>query len=478
MKQQTVLNLLAGVAILFAGVALAEEVLLLDSVLASSRQHYPKIQAARAGVDSSRGELLQARGAFDASVDQRTDWWGEGFYDGFSVDSKVVKPIDDTNVRVYGGYRFGDDDFPIYQQELVTNDAGEFNIGVVFSLWRDREIDARRFGLRDAEFGVQKASTALILETVATQREAAIAYWNWLASGLRVKVYRDLVKLAETRQSAIKRRVEAGDLAELNITENLQNLLRRQTVLTNAERDFVLAATNLSLFFRDADGAPLIPDEAQLPDVFPLLPAEDTPALAAALEAISARPELALLDNQFELEQQRLRLADNARKPRVDLDLKAAHDQGGGSRTRRGFEAYVGVNVSIPLETRLGDGMAAKARANMEQLSYERQLLLQQAQTQIRNLINRIEAAQRFAELTANEMRQAERMGDAERRRFDVGASDFFLVNLREERTADARVRHVSAERDYFSRLTDYHAAVLDFSALGVARQTLNNAEP
>ena len=50
--------------------------------------------------------------------------------------------------------------------------------------------------------------------------------------------------------------------------------------------------------------------------------------------------------------------------------------------------------------------------------------------------------------------------------RFDEGASDFFVVNVREERTADAQVRAVVARQAYFKAVADYYAATVDLEAL------------
>jgi hypothetical protein len=63
-------------------------------------------------------------------------------------------------------------------------------------------------------------------------------------------------------------------------------------------------------------------------------------------------------------------------------------------------------------------------------------------------------------------------MERAERERFSSGASDFFLVNIREESAADARIRFYLAALEARIAQANYSAIVLDFDALG-----LNGAE-
>lgn len=442
--------------------------LTLEATLASSLEHFPRIQAAVQETLIRQGRVTAALGAFDLALEQDSLVWADGFYDGWSVDNRLVKPLAPANAKVFAGYRVTNDDFPVYQQELVTNDGGEFNLGVLFSLWRDREIDERRFGVAQAELGLREAEIELRLARLMTQRNAAQAYWRWLAAGRRVAVYRELQALAEARMAGLERRVEAGDVADVAVVENTQNLLRRRSLLTNAARDFDAAAIELSLYLRGADGEPRVPAKAELPGDFPLpgrIVADPELLVAQVLER---RPELALIDNDAATERERLRLAENLLLPRVDLGFKAGHDVGGGSRTRDGFEAIVDLTVSIPLERRRGEGRASAARARLRQLEFDRALTEDRFANEIRKLAVRINAAREFATITAAEAEQAVVMEQAERKRFNAGDSDFFVVNLREERTADARVRNLDSRLSYFRHLTDLNAATVDLDALGI----------
>ena len=143
--------------VLATGVAAAEKTIELETVLSSSRDHFPRVQSAVAGVLEKRGRLTEAMGAFDLALEQESVVWADGFYDGVSTDTKVTRRFGSANARIFGGYRVSNDDFPIYQQELVTNDGGEFNLGLVFSMWRDRATDSGRMAVENARLGVREA---------------------------------------------------------------------------------------------------------------------------------------------------------------------------------------------------------------------------------------------------------------------------------------------------------------------------------
>lgn len=440
----------------------------LEDVLGSSRDHFPRVQSAVAEILAQQGRVTEALGAFDLALEQESLIWADGYYDGLSTDSKIVKPVGPANAKLFAGYRVSNDDFPIYQQELVTNDGGEFNLGVVFSLWRDRATDARRVALDNARLGVREAQIELRLARLMTQRNAARAYWRWLAAGRELLVYRQLAMLAEQRMEGLDQRVEAGDVAAIFVVENRQNLLRRQALVTTAERDFRLAAIELSLYLRDSDGRPRQALETELPEAFPEPESTIEEPSTIVDTVLARRPELALIDVDRARGENSLRLAENQLKPRVDVGFKAARDLGDGSPTRDGFEAIVDVTISIPLERRRALGQANRARADLRRLEFDRQLQGERLANELEKLGVAIDAARRFVDITRDEATQAEIMERAERRRFKAGASDFFVVNLREERSADARLRNLQATLGYFVGLVDYYATTVDLQALGL----------
>jgi len=467
MNTRAMLRSLLVAAVLCGASGRAAAALELDQVLASSIEHFPAIQAAVQETLIREGRVTGALGAFDLALEQNAKVRG-GYYDGRTLDNRLVKPLPLANMQTFAGYRVSNDDFPIYEEEYVTNDGGEFNLGIVFSLWRDRSIDPRRFELAAARLGVREAELDLELARITTQRNATRAYWSWVVAGQRLAVYRALVALAERRVNAFEQRAAAGDIATIHIVENRQNLLRRQALATEAQGDFDARAIELSLYLRDVHGDPMRPDATALPGLVTGTTAHVADAEILVAAVLSVRPELARLDTLSDIERKRLALAENELMPRVDLGLKGAHDIGNGARAREGFEAVVDLTISIPLERRRGTGLVAESRARLEQINFERALTEQRLANEIRKLGTTLNAMRELVALTGDEAEQAATMEQAERTRFEAGASDFFLVNLREERSADARIRHLDARLLYQLSVADLHAITIDREALGL----------
>jgi outer membrane protein TolC len=445
----------------------AGEPLTLDAVLQSAATYYPQVLAAREAARARSGGVLAAEGAFDLRVDQLGQVRPSGFYDGRTLDTRVVKPLPGFNAQIYGGYRISDGRFPVYEDELNTLSGGEFSVGAILSLWRDREIDQRRFDLARSRNDLRKAELELLLRQILVQREAAGAYLQWLAAGRELRIYEELLRLADLRQAQFADLVNEGALPQITLTENLQAVLRRRALVADAERLLVNRANFLSLYLRNGDGSPRVPGPDELPQAFPRLPPVDGEAVESAVAAaLQLRPDAAILAVDGQVEADRVRLGENLLKPRVDVGVEAARDLGAGSNTLDGTETVVKLQVSIPVERRTGEGRRAEAQANLNRIRQEQRLIEDRIAAEIRNVGNDIVANQRLMKITADELQQASTMEDAERVRLEAGQSNFFLLNAREEATADVRVRNVRAEQVYEQSLADFYAATVQWERI------------
>jgi outer membrane protein TolC len=104
------------------------------------------------------------------------------------------------------------------------------------------------------------------------------------------------------------------------------------------------------------------------------------------------------------------------------------------------LEAIVGFRFSVPLQNRAAKGRVAEARAEIDALGARGRFLRDQIAVEVEGVTIQLDAAERLAAIAEQERILAERLAEAERRRFALGSSDFFLVNQREDTANDARV--------------------------------------
>ncbi len=230
--------------------------LTLDEVLGASVKRYPEILKSLAALRSSRGKRRAARGAFDTKLELNGYDRVNGFWTGRTAGAKISQPLRPMGASVFGGYRISDGVFPTYEDKEFTNTGGEFRVGVLLPLLRNRSIDAARFGMTDSELAFQMSRIEVLLTKVRIQRQARIAYWRWVAAGRQLGVYQNLYSIALQRQTAFEEQVRRGARARIFLIENQQNLNRRRRLVRAAERDLQSTANDLSLFYRAANGDP------------------------------------------------------------------------------------------------------------------------------------------------------------------------------------------------------------------------------
>ncbi|WP_240959960.1 TolC family protein [Novosphingobium olei] len=458
-------RLLMALALLVAGPALAAPTLTLGEVLASSARHQPQILEAIARERQADAKLLGAQGAFDLVFEADAQSRVLGYYDGTYADVRATRPLQNNGGNVYAGYRLSAGDFPVYDGKSVTLGLGEVRAGAVFSLLRDRLIDERRGKRTLAQSDIEIAAFEREVVAIGVQRRAIDAYQQWVGAGLRLKLYRELADLARNRQASIERQVQLGARPSILAVENRQNIVRRQALVVRSEQELQLYANALSMFLRDDLGQRVAPTADRLPDT---MPDGVRPRLGDVDLHLSERPDLKALVARIAQIETRAALAENDLRPRLDIKAEASKDFGAGSSTRRPAEALVGLKFSMPLEQRAARGRIAEVEAERDALSHRQRLLEDQIGVDIANLQTQVRGAAQLVRLAGDEAELARRMAEAERRRFDLGASDFLLVNLREESAADAALRTLDARLREAAARAELAAVVADRAALGL----------
>jgi outer membrane protein TolC len=442
----------------------------LQSVLESSARHYPLVIAALAERQAVAREVDARRGDFDVVFDVSNFNRVDGFYDGRAVEAKATRPLGAWGTELYGSYALSRGEFPIYEDEYYTNTGGKLKVGVLFSLLRDRAIDDRRFELNDARLALEAADLELQMTKIGVQRLAIEAYWRWVFAGSKQVVYDELLAIALERDRGLTDQVARGALAEIFLTENQRNITRRRSRSIAAQAELTRAANRLGLYYRDAAGMPQTPSPQQLPVIgsLTLSPPEQPGALQ---DTISMQPELRQLRVAAQRARQKLSLSENALKPKLDFGVEVGTpfgDVGEGGASRDSTDAIVGLTFSVPLARRTAKAEVEQSRLELRAIEERQRQTNDRLQLEITEILIELKLARELAELAQQEVELAAALVQAETRRFEEGASDFFLVNLREETAAGARIEALAAALRQRLARAEYDAAALDFNRLGL----------
>ncbi len=448
--------------------------LTIDDVLKSTRDHAPKVKMAIDTVIYYESKQTAADGAFDSSLD--VDYYdrdGE-YYNGSYYKAKVTKPLPFLNAKLYGGYKKSKGNFPTYEQAISTLDEGEIMGGVSMSLLRDRSIDAKRLKLRLSEYDVQigrwKQNDLLMI----MQQEAAIAYWQWVAEGLKLKVAENLLLLAQERQVGFEKRIKKGDLAAIYAVENQQYILKRKSNVAKLLANVKANALYLSLYYRDSNGKPIIANASNIPEL--------TEMKEAISRNIKKKQDVEnngskddILASNFSLQSLRIEV-DQLKKnqefyntrflPQLDIKYEYAKDMGSGPYNLYSDDHKIYFSLNIPFEYNKIRGNEQANMAELRMKEREVQFKVEQLDVKLAQLTTKLKALKEITQNTEQEVGFAVKLEASERRKFTSGDSDYFVVNIREQNTADARVKLIESLYAYQEVMAQYRAIIMDFETL------------
>ncbi|MBY0343841.1 MAG: TolC family protein [Sphingomonadales bacterium] len=454
-------------------VALKSGPLLPDEVLRSSALTFPSILEAFEREAATRADQLAADGAFDLMLKGEYYDRMTGFYSGGFAKAEARQPLRPYGAEVFGSYRVSDGTFPTYENYNYTNNLGEVKVGALFSLLRNRDIDSRRFAIEDTRLAATQAQLDVMLVRLNVQHEALRAYWRWVAAGEEIRVFEELLEIAEARQIGLTREVTEGARARIALTENEQNLLRRRTLLEQARRDFLVASNSLGFYLRGSDGQMVVPTREMLPDLARMKSVARPEVLAATpvSEVIQSRPELQTFRLALERANNRVALRQNDLQPSLNASVELSRDFGQIGPGGPGFDStdtVVGLTFSVPLQRREARGRLQRAEAELRETELRQRRIADQITTDVNNILANLGAAIKLADLADAEVKQANQMVQAERTRFRLGAGEFFLVNAREETAANAQIGAIRAELAGRLAEASYNAATMNLQALGL----------
>ena len=454
--------------LLFALVSVAQErvdfPLRLADVLASVERNYPPLLAALQEGNLAEADVLAAQSRFDLTFRARVDNETLSYYPNTRFDVGFDQPLALQGMSVIGGYRVSDGTIASYAGGLQTRDLGEWRTGLRIPLFRDRAFDSRRAELRKAELGRVLAKMSIDQQKLVIVQAATRRYWDWAAAGKRFEVAKSILGIALNRDRFLREQVEAGALPQFEVADNDRIILQRRSAVVEAERAMQQTAIELSLYYRDDNGKPVLPRVEQVPSEFGAVGTLDAARLEADIErAIARRPEVRRLDAQREQNRVDMKLAKNQRLPAIDIVTGFAQDYGDIQKPVTKLatnELKSAIVFELPFQRRNATARLRASEAREAQFDQRDRFIRDQIRAEVQDAYSAVSAAHERARLLRQEVDATRKVEEAERARFELGEGTLFVLNQRELATADAEFRYVAALADERRAWAVYELAV------------------
>ncbi|MFM7594352.1 MAG: hypothetical protein ACKO85_21375, partial [Isosphaeraceae bacterium] len=112
----------------------------LEEILQSVDRSYPPLLATYQELEITEGGMLSAVGGFDLSLNSAVRNYPLGYYQRWYHEYYLEQPTTYHGTKFFGGYRWGQGQYPIYYWPYRTQAGGEFAAGFEFPFLKGNRI--------------------------------------------------------------------------------------------------------------------------------------------------------------------------------------------------------------------------------------------------------------------------------------------------------------------------------------------------
>ncbi len=426
--------------------------------------NHPVVRYAELISEKGRAQIAIARGNFDPNLQadfSNKYFGGTDYYNHWQSELRVPVWLAGIDLRVAYDRNVGQYANP----QTRTTTAGLSGLGFSIPLGQGLLIDNRRSTLLQAEAMLGFAEAEQIQTINAIWFEAVKDYWNWYNAYRRFELLQEGVELARTRFQAIRMRSLIGDLPSIDSLEAAITVQEREAELTQYTVELKNTRLLLSNHLWGDNQQPL-----ELPDFAVPTPADSTdthpdPVLLSQLLALAEdeHPELLKLESknmQLDVEE---RYRREMLRPKLNVSGLLI-----SSRRRFGEDIppqydfrwenhRLGMQFAFPLFLRAERGRLREVRLEREQLFYDQIRIGRNISNAVTTSYNDLEAYSQQLDIQVVNINNQEVLLNGELQKFDLGESTLFLINSREAKLIDMRMKREDLISSYNKTLAELY---------------------
>ncbi len=424
--------------------------------------NHPVVKQAALLSADAQAQVQQARGGFDPKLGAGFDrklFGGTEYYNNWGNELKV--PIWPGGIDLKASYdrMVGTYVNPEYRTPL----DGLAGVGLSVPLGQGLLIDARRSTLRQARIMVAAAEADRVKQINEVWLQAAKDYWNWYYSYQQTLLIQEGVNLAETRFRGISLRALLGDQAPVDSVEAQITVQDRQVQAEQLQVEVQNARLLLSNHLWNRDGQPVELPRYAVPQV-PSLTRVDSVRFEQLRELAADRhPTLIKLDAKIRQLGVEERYRRELLKPKLNVSGTLL-SRGDFYRSEMptyynfGRDNYkLGVDFALPLFLRQERGKLLQTRLKVQDATLEQQQSRRTIVNQVNAVYNTLKAYERQLQVQAQTIANQRILLQAELQKFELGESTIFLINARETKLIDLRLKQESMRASYEKSLAELY---------------------
>jgi len=413
---------------IFSHDAFSKEIFTVDHMKQYLTEDNPYIYSAvgKQYIDAAR--IQSAQGGFDTTLSIEYDKKEYPISTGEFSDISFSKPTENGTEFIVG-YRNAEG-IQEYNN-IKTGSEGELRLGVkvpVFSLLN--EMNERKYTLDAAKINAAQSTYESQNNLRSLYAHIVTSYYQLLYYNEVLKLEKRLLHKATKRNKFIEKRVRSGDLSDVAILESKQQIISREQRVLRTKNNYSQA---LQIFLKYLN---MPQKEFDLKYVLPslkMLKKEKIIFQDVVSQALKRRPDLKALESQRSKLDLETAYNSLSAYPKLNLFAYGVHDINYGEGIK------VGLQFDIPLERRSYKGKRIEIQKGITQLEEEKNRLLLELKTNLRNLMYSLDILNQNIDLGYKETKIVESLEKVENKKYEVGSSDLFQINQREIGTLEVK---------------------------------------
>ena len=426
-------------------------VMTLSEYLGYVKNFHPIVKQANLVINKSEAKLLKARGAFDPKIEvdfDKKQFKDKEYYNKLNAAFKIP-----TYYGIEFKANFENNDGLYLNPEATVPTDGLYSAGISASLLNGLLINKRMASLKQAKYFLNQAKEDQQILVNEILYKASISYFNWLKTYNEKRVYEEFLNNAEIRFKATKRAFYEGEKPAIDTAEAKINLNTRKLNVEKARIKLVKSALELSNFLWLNNNTPVELQDNIIPEINTATSIDATFNIALFNNAnfdLNKHPKIKSLEFKTKSLTIDKNLKLNNLLPKLDVQYNFLTQNGNQLNSLNTQNYKAGINFKVPLFLRKERGDLKLAKIKLKDQKFENEVVKVTIKNKINAIQQELDSYILQNELTENIVADYTTLLKAEDRKFLLGESSLFLVNYREVKLIENKLKAIDLENSFF----------------------------
>lgn len=426
--------------------------------------NHPIVKQINLLTETAQAQVVQAAGKFDPTIYsnfKNKNFGNTSYYNQWNNELKIPLWLAGADLKIAYDRNVGNYTNP----QSRTDNNGLAAVGISIPLGQGLIIDSRRNTLLQAKAMLNYAEAEKIKQINTIWYQALSDYWNWYFAYKQYELLLEGVKLADKRFKAISEQTVLGDKPVIDSVEAAVVLQERRIELSKYEVELQNARIILSNHLWNDQQFPVeLPAHAVPYKVDSKVILPDSKVITMLLDSAKvAHPELLKLESKSQQLVFEERYRKEMLKPKFTISGTLISSRTGFNdvilpQYDFGWHNYkLGFEFAFPLFVRNERGKLREVRIKQDHLQLERRIEERNIYNDVVQKYNDLSAFSKQIELQLVNVSNQELLLKGELNKFRLGESTLFVVNSRENKLIEMKIKQEKLFSNYRKALAELY---------------------